>query len=203
MIHDRFSPADKRKYSQKKIIDILFCEVYILLRTLAAIITVALIQGLDRICPTSHANIVEEFMAFEKAQLERIFNRTSGHCHICWGKLCHKNYGQFGKRGAWEVEHSIAKSNGGTDHCNNLFAAHITCNRQKGGLTTRTVRNRNGKTCAPMSTEQREKAQDENTFLGAVFGGFAGLLIAGHLGAAAGAVAGGKFGRSLNPDETG
>lgn len=142
-------------------------------------------------------------MAFEKVQLERIFSRTSGHCHICWGKLCRKNYGQFGKRGAWEVEHSIARANGGTDHGNNLFPAHIACNRQKGGLTTRTVRNRNGKTRAPMFTMRRDQAQNENTVLGAVFGGLAGLVIAGPLGAAAGAVAGGKFGRSLNPDETG
>lgn len=164
--------------------------------------TAALIQGLDRICPTAHANIEEKHMAFEKIQLERIFDRTSGLCHICWGKLCRKNYGQFGKRGAWEVEHSVARSNGGTDHGNNLFAAHIACNRQKGCLTARTVRNWNGKTCAPMSAARRETAQSENAFLGAVFGGLAGLVVAGPVGAAVGAFAGGKFGESLDPDLT-
>lgn len=86
---------------------------------------------------------------------------------------------------------------------NNLYAACIPCNRDKSNATTRTARNWNGKTRAPMSTERRKRAKGENIFLGAVYGGLAGLVIGGPVGAVAGAFAGGKFGRSLNPDETG
>ena len=32
-------------------------------------------------------------------RLERIFKRTNGRCHICWGALAFKNYGNFGERG--------------------------------------------------------------------------------------------------------
>lgn len=142
-------------------------------------------------------------MTFDKEQLDRIFDRTSGRCHICAKQLCRNNYGKSGARGAWEIEHSVAKCNGGTDHANNLFAAHISCNRKKGRVTTRTARAWNGKTRAPMSVMRRTKARNENTFLGTVAGGIAGFVIAGPIGALAGSVAGGKFGRSLDPDKTG
>lgn len=142
-------------------------------------------------------------MSFQPEQLSRIFDRTSGYCHICRKKLCRNNYGQFGKRGAWEVEHSLAQCKGGSDHGNNLYAACIKCNREKGKLTTRTVRGRHGHTRAPMPIERRETARAENTFLGMVGGGLAGLLLGGPVGCALGVAAGGKFCNSLNPDETG
>ncbi|MEI8043966.1 MAG: hypothetical protein WCL11_21325 [Verrucomicrobiota bacterium] len=113
----------------------------------------------------SHKN-----MPFELEQLTRIFNRTSGYCHICHKKLCRCNYGQLGKRGAWEVEHSVPQCKGGSHHGNNLYAACIKCNRDKGKLTTRTVRGWNGLTKAPMSVKRREAARAENTFLGLVGG---------------------------------
>src|SRR2546422_114135 len=142
-------------------------------------------------------------MTYTQQQLDTIFQRTSGYCHICWKKLCRNNYGKFGSKGAWEVEHSIAQCNGGTHHGNNLYAAHITCNRNKARLTSRTARKRNGKTCAPMSVTRRKKARKENTFLGAVSGGLVGLAVAGPIGAAIGLVTGGKIGHTLNPDKTG
>ena len=36
------------------------------------------------------------------------------------------NRGEFGERGAWEVDHSKALANGGTDRLNNLLPAHIS-----------------------------------------------------------------------------
>jgi hypothetical protein len=141
-------------------------------------------------------------MIFDKERLDRIFNRTSGYCHICHRKLCRNNYGKLGARGAWEVEHSIPQCNGGTHHGNNLFAAHIICNRKKGRLTSRTARNWNGKSRAPMSIARREEAKDENTLLGAVAGGLAGFSLGGPVGAIVGALAGSQCGRTLNPDKT-
>lgn len=142
-------------------------------------------------------------MATYDQKLELILNRTSGFCHICWKKLSRKNYGKTGAHGAWEVEHSIPQCKGGTDHGNNLYAAHIVCNRKKGRMMTRTVRWWHGKTCALMSLGKRERAKEENTFLGVVLGGLTGLALGGPPGALIGAFSGGKIGRSLNPDKTG
>lgn len=142
-------------------------------------------------------------MAFEAESLDRIFSRTSGYCHICHKKLCRKNYGKHGARGAWEVEHSVPQSKGGTDRFSNLYAAHIRCNRQKSDYSTRTARAWNGRTRAPLSQERRDNATRENTFWGAIAVGFAGLCLGGPVLGLAGLFAGGHLGRSLNPDKTG
>lgn len=141
-------------------------------------------------------------VTFGKKQLNAIFQRTSGRCHLCHKMLCRNNYATFGSRGAWEVEHSIPQHNGGTHHGNNLYPACISCNRSKGKTTTRTVRGWNGKTRAPMSVARRRKAQAENTVLLAALGGLAGLPF-GPVGAVVGAILCGKTGSSLNPDQTG
>ena len=140
-------------------------------------------------------------MAFDHKQLDRIYQRTSGYCHICGRKLARTNYGKAGKTGAWEVEHSVPSSKGGTDHSNNLFPAHISCNREKQAVTTRTARTWNGKSRAPLSPEKRKQAKTENGVLGAACGGLAGLAIGGPIGGVIGALAGGHWGASQNPDK--
>ncbi len=142
-------------------------------------------------------------MAFTSEQLTRIFDRTSGYCHICHKKLCRSNYGKVGRRGAWEVEHSVPQCKGGSDHGNNLYAAHILCNRKKGKVTTRTARGWSGHSKAPLSTEKRRVARAQNTVLGMLGGGIAGFAVGGPVGCAIGIAAGGKLGNSLNPDKTG
>ena len=102
-------------------------------------------------------------MAFNDEALSRIFDRTDGRCHICGKTLCFQNYGASGRRGAWEVEHSMPRARGGTDHANNLFAACIPCNRAKGTVTTRTARRWNDRTAAPFS---REEGQDQEVQCG-------------------------------------
>ena len=139
-------------------------------------------------------------MRFTKEQLDQIYRKTSGYCHICHTKLSRKNYGQDGERGAWHVEHSVPRAKGGTDHLNNLKPACISCNLDKSATTTRTARGWNGKTRAPLSVEKRNQAKSENALLGAVGGGVVGFAVAGPIGAAIGALAGGHFGASENPD---
>lgn len=139
-------------------------------------------------------------MRFDKQTLTRIYRRTSGYCHLCHAKLSLKNYGQAGKKGAWQVEHSVPRSRGGTDHLNNLFAACVSCNCDKSNKTTRTARGWNEKTCAPLSTEKRKQAKFENGFAGAIAGGIAGGAIAGPVGVIVGAVTGACVGSSANPD---
>ncbi len=60
-------------------------------------------------------------MRFNEQQLNFIYDRTHGCCHICHRKLSFKNYGIHGSRGGWHVEHSIPKAKDGTDHLNNLY----------------------------------------------------------------------------------
>jgi 5-methylcytosine-specific restriction endonuclease McrA len=125
--------------------------------------------------------------------LRRIFSRTDGRCHLCRKKLGFSNYGRLGRRGAWEIEHSRASVNGGTNHLNNLYSACIRCNRGKRHLSTEFVRKQNGYRCAPRSI--RKKRQDAWT--GAAIGSLAALfvrpsnrVIATILGSAAGAIVG-------------
>lgn len=138
-------------------------------------------------------------MAYTDHQLTRVFERTDGNCHICWRKLCFCNYGRFGTRGAWEVEHSNARCNGGTDHGNNLYAAHITCNREKGSVTTRTARSWNGRTRAPLSKKRKDEIRSNNCFGGSAIGALAGAALAGPAGFVLGAILGAIAGNEITP----
>jgi hypothetical protein len=139
-------------------------------------------------------------MAFDTAKLNAIFAKTNGHCHICHKKLCRNNYGLRGRRGAWEVEHSHAQANGGSDHLNNLLPACIRCNRDKGTFTTRTARAWNGQTRAPLSAERKNSIRTKYTAAGAVLGAIS-LAAAGPAGLFWGALIGGAVGRATAPDK--
>lgn len=116
-------------------------------------------------------------MGFSDEQLNRIYDRTDGRCHICGGGLAFRNYGLAGARGPWEVDHSHPRAKGGTDRSNNLYAAHISCNRGKGAGSTKAARRRHGLVRAPLSAEEREGARRANAADGALVGGIAGLLV--------------------------
>lgn len=139
-------------------------------------------------------------MAFTTDQLNQIFDRTSGYCHICHKKLALKNYSVFGARAAWEVEHSNPQAKGGSDRLNNLYPACISCNRSKGDSSTALARAKNGKSKAPLSTLKRNKAKSENAFAGGALGAIVGL-VTGPFGAIVGAIIGATLGHKLNPDK--
>lgn len=103
-------------------------------------------------------------MAYSNELLNKIYDRTDGYCHLCGKKLSFVNYGKCGRKGVWQVEHSRAKANGGTNHPNNLFAACTRCNQEKGIVTTRTARGWNGRTKAPLS-KVKKQAQRKKTRL--------------------------------------
>jgi hypothetical protein len=116
-------------------------------------------------------------MRFNEQQLVKIFQRTSGYCHICHKKLQLNKYGAEGERGSWEVEHSNPQAKGGTHRLNNLYPACIRCNRAKGARSTRSARAKHGKTRAPLSVAKRRKAKAINALKGAVLGGVTGIFI--------------------------
>lgn len=129
-------------------------------------------------------------MAFTTEQRRRAFDRTDGQCHLCGKRVAWKNYGANGARGAWHMEHSVARANGGTDHGNNLYAGCIACNLSKGTKATRSVRARHGLTRAPLSAAAKAQARTDDILLGAGVGAVVGGIWKGWEGAFWGGVAG-------------
>jgi 5-methylcytosine-specific restriction endonuclease McrA len=76
-------------------------------------------------------------VAWTNEELNDIYDKNNGYCWHCGKKLSFSNYGKPWEKGAWEVDHSIPLSRGGTDHFNNLVPACIECNRSKQDLTSR------------------------------------------------------------------
>ena len=72
---------------------------------------------------------------YDSEFLGDIFEKTGGHCRYCGKQLAWSNYGRVGKHGAWEVDHSVPLSRGGTDYYRNLWPACVACNTDKGTLT--------------------------------------------------------------------
>lgn len=137
-------------------------------------------------------------MKYEDEDLKRIFLRTEGNCHICRKKLCFSNHGSAGRRGAWEIEHSLPVSKGGTNHLNNLYAACIDCNRSKSNSTTRTARAEHGYRKAPPSKQQRAR----NALTGGAIGTLAMFFVPPQvrlLVAVVGAVTGALIGHNAEP----
>ena len=132
--------------------------------------------------------------------INAIYDRSSGYCHICGRKVCFINYGLLGAKGAWEIEHSRPRARGGTNHGNNLYAACMSCNREKSHRwSTRTVRGRNGLNRAPLSGAKRRQAKKQQAAAGAVLFGFAGSAF-GPMGAIIGTILGVSIGAKQNPD---
>jgi len=96
-------------------------------------------------------------MRYSNDELNDIYERTSGYCHLCHRKLAFTNYGVPGARGAWEIEHSNPQARGGTSLRRNLYAACIPCNRSKGCRSTKSVRCQNGVRRAPLSIQQSKE----------------------------------------------
>lgn len=136
---------------------------------------------------------------FNEERLNSIFDRTRGKCHVCHKQLCFSNYGQHGRRGSWQVDHSIALANGGSHHLNNLFAACIPCNLDKSVAHSRTARRWQGKSRAPLSRSRYEKARSDNAAGAGALGLGVGALF-GPAGALIGGAIGLIVGDSINPD---
>ncbi len=137
-------------------------------------------------------------MGYSNERLNDIYDRTDGCCHICKKSLAFKNYGNLeGARGAWEVEHSVPRANGGTDRLSNLYAACIKCNREKGKRSTKSARAKHGHTAAPLSAAKKSKARAGNALAGGAIGGILGL-VGGPVGALAGASLGALLGHDMD-----
>jgi hypothetical protein len=64
-------------------------------------------------------------MRLTQDQLEYVFDRTTGYCHLCHGKLAFCNYALRDERGAWEIEHSVPRARGGITAINGRPATWV------------------------------------------------------------------------------
>lgn len=149
-----------------------------------------------------YSSIINQFkllrMAKDYSRLRKIYAKTDGHCHLCHKKLSFTNHGKRGSKGAWHQDHSKAKANGGSDHLNNLYAACVRCNENKGTYHSKTARGWNGNTRAPYSATKKKQIKSDNTAGGALIGGTIGAFF-GPVGIALGATIGGAIGSSNSP----
>lgn len=137
---------------------------------------------------------------YDDDRLQAIFERANGRCHLCGKKLAFSNYGAHGRRGAWEVDHSRPIADGGTDHLNNLYPAHTSCNRSKQAQSSTAVRKINDRTRPPLSSAALEREKETHVLTGAFAGGLLGARIAGPHGFLIGAVVGGLAAGFVEPD---
>lgn len=137
-------------------------------------------------------------MRQKESERRTILDRTAGRCHLCGKTLCINIYDKTGGRGAWEIDHSVPVSHGGTDHSNNRVAACISCNRSKRDGSNEPIRRRNGLKKRPLSARQRGNARKQNMAAGAALGGGLGLTL-GLPGAILGSLVGGAIGHELDP----
>ncbi len=138
-------------------------------------------------------------MKREDERLRKIFERTDGRCHLCRAKLGYGKYGAVGRSGSWEIEHSVPRSKGGTDHLNNLYASCISCNRAKGNSSTTTARAQHGHKRAPLSRDRKIN----NAWTWGAVGSMAALFVPPHLRLVTlvtGAVTGAVLGLDSEPD---
>ena len=113
-----------------------------------------------------------------------ILARTGGDCHICHDGVGPRSYGRTDSPLGWEIDHSVPRAKGGIDRRNNLYAAHIRCNRSKGVKSSRSARGQHGYTSAPLSMRRRKELHMQHQLIAGAVGELAGYLIAEHLNVA-------------------
>jgi len=134
-------------------------------------------------------------------ELNAIYDRTSGKCHLCHKKLAWSNYGKPRKRAPWHVDHSVPLARRGADDLRNTYAACISCNCSKQDGTNRSLRSSNGVKRAPLSVAKRREARIWNGAGGAGVGALIGGALGGRAGAWIGGAIGAALGVNANPDK--
>lgn len=112
-------------------------------------------------------------MRYSNEDLTYIADKTNDHCHLCNGKFIYSHYGRLDKATGWEVDHSKARSKGGSEKLSNKLPAHVRCNRSKGTRSTRDYRRIYGFTKKPKSKVQVQNDKVLDDVVGAIGVGIA------------------------------
>jgi 5-methylcytosine-specific restriction endonuclease McrA len=137
---------------------------------------------------------------YDETRRRAVFDKTRGICHLCHKRIAFANYGVHEACGGWEIDHSVPRSLGGTDHLNNLYAAHTSCNRSKQAQSSRRIRLGNGQTRPPLSAEAIERERLDNALTGAFSFGLLGARFAGPAGFWIGAIVGAVATYAIDPE---
>lgn len=70
-------------------------------------------------------------MTFTDEEVNYVYDKNNRHCYYCEKQLAFVNYGKYGNRGAWHIDHSKARAKGGSNYLRNLVPACIDCNLDK------------------------------------------------------------------------
>jgi HNH endonuclease len=105
--------------------------------------------------------------------------RTGGACCYCRRRLVFEDYGNRSIPGGWEVEHLIARANGGHPfHRNNLAVACWHCNAEKGARRgALQERRRHGFGRALLRFKQAQRVRMARAPFGAAIVGAASALV--------------------------
>lgn len=76
-------------------------------------------------------------MGYSDFALNYIYHKTDGCCSICGKKLAFRNYARLEAKGAWAVDNSMSRKEGGGNYLENLFPVCVSCNQSKGNFHTR------------------------------------------------------------------
>ena len=72
-------------------------------------------------CKGRYRNSKQRRRSLSALQRAQIFQKTAGRCHICGGTI----------KGAWQADHVLAHSGGGTHVSDNYLPAHPLCNNYR------------------------------------------------------------------------
>lgn len=139
---------------------------------------------------------------YDDCTLRAVFTKSNGKCHLCGGQVAFRNYNALGARGRWEVDHSVAVSEGGTDHLNNLYPAHIACNRSKQARSSHSARQANDLSRAPMAAAALERWKLDSALTGVISGGLLGARFGGPVGFWIGAILFGLAAYAVDPNDS-
>ena len=116
-------------------------------------------------------------------ELEHIFLKTNGACHICHGQegpIAWQNYGRRDTEDGWEVDHVKAAARGGSDKIRNMRAAHWQCNASRQDTHFLAARAQYGVRRGPRSADEVAHRAKKRFLLGATVTPFA-LAAAGYV----------------------
>jgi hypothetical protein len=139
-------------------------------------------------------------MSYSEEERRRVFKRTDGRCHLCWRPIDLEKYGAVGDPRGWEFDHSQPRAEGGSDHPNNRYPAHPSCNRSKGSTSSRKYRKEKGYSGPPLSESRKQKKERDQKIGGALAGAGIGAAVGGPPGAVVGGLVGLLAGDAKDPE---